>query len=454
MGWWSSLVDGVSNAAGWVIDNASTIGTVVSTVGKVASLIPLAEDEKVDDITESSGEKPFDMPVFINTMGRAEEVLKAAATGASQQRLKSFHRGGKSTTTTEQLCSGLWAKPITDLNGVSAQGMTSDLSHMVAMADFPQTLRIGKTEEDVAQRLGQSIFNGNPILPLEAAPNQKPYDVVTASLTSDDGADTIVCSHAYYAIPSGGEGNEKSWHSAISLSTVQTTESKRAYHKARLHAAKVPAPLKLSEEDLVDLGNVWQVTLNILWTAATYALKAAPLVANYILASGSVLEIKYINTDGLTTFIQIKAAPNVTPVQAREVVLSAANDAVIDVEAQIPGVTNKKSRSASKLPSSGLTQVDILANKLMPADEHSTSGTATSRRSIANGSANGKSHGAKNSTGQRRLVTFKPFDGEFGDGFDPADFEDDGAQFYVPLFPVNSRKKVAQNLVLLWSCQS
>lgn len=444
MGWWSSLVDGVSNAAGWVIDNASTIGTVVSTVGRVAGILPFAADEDPNDIGILSDADPFDMPIFINTMGKAEAVLKNAAKSASikaSETQASNRIDDETKITKQQTSSGLWAEPVTDVNGVPGQGMTSDLSHMLAMIQFPQTLNVGKTEEDVAQRLGQSIFRAPPVAPLAVGPSDEPYDVVTTSLISDDGSEEVFCSHAYYAIPSGGEGNEVSWHSAISLSTVQTSDSLNAYRQARAKAAKVPKAIKPSPVHGQDFSNIWQVTLNILWTAATYAAKAAPLVANYILQSGSILEIKYINTDGLTTFIQIKAAPGVSPFQAREAVLSAANSAVIDVEAQNQARTVKKLASPSKITSSGITQVDILANKLMPFDAPSSAGTGAHRTSeVSNGTLNG----AKPNKAQRRLVSFQPFTEKYGDDFDSIEFEQDGARFYVPMFPISSRAKSAQ----------
>jgi hypothetical protein len=454
MGWWNSIIDGVSNAAGWVIDNAGTIGTVVSTVAKVAAFAIAAEEEDVGDLGILTADEPFDMPKFINTMDKAEQVLSAASASAAKEELKKRLKLRAATgspfngLTLHDTFSGLWPEPVVDHNNNPGQCMTADLSHMLAMLQFPQTVKVGKIEEDVAQKLGMSIF-AEPPNSAAADATDLPYHVATTSVQADDGSD-VVCSHAYYTIPSGGEGHEKSWHSAISLSIAVPVNSRKAYQEARLKAAQVPPAITLDQINAADIGNIWQVTLNVLWTAATYAVKAAPLLVSYIMQSGAVLEIKYIQTDGLTTFIQIKAGQNVTPFQAREAVLSAANQAVIDVEAQNSArAVTAKEGATLKPTSSGLTQVTILANKLMPYAVSKPAKPEACGEPDANGHGygNGTADSVKKTTQnqiQRRLVSFQPLLEGFGDGLDFGEYDHDGAQFYVPLFPVTSRMKSAQ----------
>ncbi|KAF2113990.1 hypothetical protein BDV96DRAFT_577390 [Lophiotrema nucula] len=428
MGWFDAIIDGVSSAAGFLIDNAGTIGSVVGTVGKVAGLFLLADGSKPEEDVLKADD-PFDMPTFIDSVSRAQVVLEEAAITGSNTKLKASTLSlPKDPSMTQKTYSGLWAKPvINDKFGNPAQEMTSDISHMLCMNGFPQTIELGPGNfVDVAQNLGTSIFKAPPVDPLSITSGALPYDTVSTEIGTPDGSLACFCTHAYYAIPSGGEGNEASWHAAINLTTLMTDDAKKAYRDARQKLNGVPAPAKIEASGDVDFQSIWQVTLNILWTAATYAVKAAPLVANYVMQSGDILEIKYINTNGLTTFLQIQAKPGVTPFQAREAVLTAANQAMIDIEAPPP----KKALGdpSFKPKAAGITQVEIVANKMLPykvpdaseAVNGTTNGTADRTIPVKAGPLGG---------GQRRLVSFQPFD-----TLDGPNFDTDDAQFFVPVF--------------------
>jgi hypothetical protein len=442
MGWWSSIIDGVSNAAGWVIDNAGTISTVVGTVAKVAGFVILAEEDG-EDFELLKADDPFDMPKFIKSMDKAQKVLVNAAKGDGKPKVDAILRclpQGVNTSMSENTYTGLWAKPVpaNKNKGLPGQEMTADLSHMLAMNNFPQTLQQGPGEDpvDVAQKLGESIFNWEPADPLavDLAAGETPYTTITTDVTVGD--QSAICTHAYYQIPSGGEGGEKSWHSALHLTTVQTTDALKSYREQRISASKVPPPLSI---DLVqgDDGTLWQITLHILWTAAQYALKAAPLVSTLVMKSNIILEVRYNNTDGLTTFLQVKATPGTTPIEAREAVVNAVNQAIFEVETQNPPSALADRNSNDVIRPNGITRVDIVANKLLPY-KAPTDTTPPPALLKGNGVTNGV---PRKMLAQRQLVSFQPFSSDDGDGFSTASFEAGGAQFYVPVFPVGKGMK-------------
>ncbi|KAF2648060.1 hypothetical protein K491DRAFT_699199 [Lophiostoma macrostomum CBS 122681] len=431
MGWWNSIINGVSNAAGWVIDNAGTISTVVGTVAKVAGAILVAEEDG-EDFEILTADDPFDMPDFIKTMNKAQTVLEGAAKRDAKPKVDAILQSlpqGVNTIKSENTYSGLWAKPVlaNKNKGLPGQDMTADLSHMLAMNNFPQTIPQGpgKDPVDVAQKLGEGIFNADPVNPLavDLAAGEKPYTTISTDVTV--GNQSAICTHAYYSIPSGGEGGEKSWHSALHLTTIQTTDALKSYREQRISASKVPPPLSLDFIEGGD-GTIWQVTLNILWTAAQYALQAAPLVSTLLMQSNIILEVKYNKTDGWTTFLQVKATPGTTPIEAREAVVNAVNQAMLEVDKQNASALADPTSNDALKPT-GITRVDIIANKLLPYQPQ-TDTTPPPALYKANGVTNGV---PRKVMAQRQLVSFQPFPSDDGDNFSAASFEAGGAQYYV-----------------------
>jgi len=377
--------------------------------------------------------EPLDMLKFIYTMDKAEKMLKDAATAELNKRLEFLGRGGYQTIINKRLYSGLWAKPIIadTLFGIPGQEMTSDLSHKLAMNEFPQTIFATGGQVDVAKALGQSIFSKPPTDPLAVdVASSEPYSVVSTELDSADVSQSVICTHTYYAIPSGGEGNETSWHATINLTASQTPDALKRCREERIRLSRVPEAIELTFDETVDINNIWQVTLDILWTAAHYATKAAPPVANYILASEMIFEIRYNNMDGLTAFLQVKEKSGVTPFQAREAVVTATNQAILDVEAQKPTAATTKG-VVFKPTTLVITQVEIVANKLI---EYEAPDTPVKKTGVANGSTNEIKQVPQKLTAGRRLVSFQQFPEEFGNSFDENGFHEGKAQFYVPVF--------------------
>lgn len=72
MGFWDSLVDGVSNAAGWLSDHAGDIATAASTIASIGGVF--AEDPETVD-HDSLGNT---LPDLYGNLTRNEGLLKNA----------------------------------------------------------------------------------------------------------------------------------------------------------------------------------------------------------------------------------------------------------------------------------------------------------------------------------------------------------------------------------------
>lgn len=83
MGFWSSLIDGVKSAGGWVLDHSGDIASAVGTVAKIAGTFAVAADSGDETAKMAAHQKHLEE--FHRNFDTASGLLEKAARKASKQ---------------------------------------------------------------------------------------------------------------------------------------------------------------------------------------------------------------------------------------------------------------------------------------------------------------------------------------------------------------------------------
>jgi len=344
MGFFDSLIGGIHDAASWLHDHAGTIENVVGTVARVAGSVLLA-DEQDGQISDQS---PFDMTTFVPMLQQASKVLEKASEETTLA-LGSGLRAGETdsepanetVSNTYQTFSGLWAQPTAlDSAGRPPLEMTRDISQMVALCGFPQSIQGPNNKPlDVAETIGKIIFANAPKSPLSIeADDAEPFTTSTFTIRSHKGDMAIQGAHSYYAIPLGTSATNSAWHGVLHLKTTMTQSAANAYRRQVLAASKV-TPRKVSTRatnkswlSAPVFLDVWEVTLRIVWDSGDVALKLGPKVAKLVDGSSIVDRVETENIQGAIQRLRVWAAEDIPPAAIRETVQSAVNTVISKVQ--------------------------------------------------------------------------------------------------------------------------
>ncbi|KAJ1337228.1 hypothetical protein MN608_00079 [Microdochium nivale] len=224
MGFWSNLVEGAKSAGGWVLDHSGDIATAVGTVAKIAGNLMVLEDGvEVDHASHLEDfHKNFKMATF-----KLQQAAKGAANdpklNAHQLKLRaSVQNDYLESEVNLDSFTGVWKTPATLVNGEPAVHMYADLSKWLSALGVPANATV-----DVAEQAAKALFveatNGKALAKTDAIGS------TVFTLTDPDGAWTLDCGHAYYALPLGATASEKCWHSCIYGKFHPST----SYQKAR-----------------------------------------------------------------------------------------------------------------------------------------------------------------------------------------------------------------------------
>ncbi|KXJ87297.1 hypothetical protein Micbo1qcDRAFT_179169 [Microdochium bolleyi] len=207
MGFWSSLVEGAKSAGGWVLDHAGDIAGAVGTVARIAGKVILLEDGTLDHASHLEDfHKNFKLASF-KLQQTAKGVVLKGSLDAKEAELRASNAHDYSAENVNlDSFTGVWKSPSTLVKGQPVVTMYSDLSKWLASLGVPATATV-----DIAQSFGKTIFaNESSTL---ADPNT--ISSISFNISDPNGAWTLDCAHAYYALPLQAKVNDKCWHSCI-----------------------------------------------------------------------------------------------------------------------------------------------------------------------------------------------------------------------------------------------
>ena len=340
MGFFDSLIGGIHDAASWLHDHAGTIENVVGTVAKVAGSVLLGGEQD----GQISDQSPFDMTTFVPLLQKASKVLEKASEETTLA-LGSGLKAGETDTepanetvsTTYQTFPGLWAQPTTlDSDGRPPLSMTRDISQMVGLCGFPQSIQGPDGQAlDVPGTIGKIIFANAPKSPLSIeADGEEPFTTSTFTIRSKRGDMSIQGAHSYYTIPLGTSAINNAWHGVLHLKTTMTESAANAHRRQVLATSKV-TPWKVSTTGAnkswlsapVFL-DVWEVTLRIIWDSGDVAQNLGPKATQLVMASKIVDRVESESILGAIQRIRVWAAEEVPPAAIRETVQNAVNTVI------------------------------------------------------------------------------------------------------------------------------
>lgn len=201
MGFFDSLISGVEDVAGFVMQHSDQIRSVVSTIAKVAGAI-VADDDS--DVTPQS---------LNGSISDAMGNLQIAA----NNKLKSMTENlGKPLIIQQSNYNGFWRETVIDPEGVSPQTQYSDLASVMTLngIGLSYTETDGTGTDDVVDILNKGAFC-NPPSPADSS------GIITVPCTwkSSDGRHTILLAHSYANIPLYADQTSTAILSSLAFST-------------------------------------------------------------------------------------------------------------------------------------------------------------------------------------------------------------------------------------------
>ncbi|KAL9108102.1 MAG: hypothetical protein Q9227_007077 [Pyrenula ochraceoflavens] len=358
MGFFRSLLDSVTNAADFVVNNAGTIANVVKTVASVAALAAEDEDGKAQSALPPSDTDQFDMADFIDRMDSANNVLAKAAEGSSTALVSAAGTPGRGSISTSNTFSGLWQSPATlDPQGNPPLAMTQDIASMLDLVGFPQVVTKNKTPVNVANSIGQAIFGDQPL-----------------NLNPD-------------------RNSENSAFSVVPVTTTMTPEAHASFRSQRAKLTRLyrqPAPSSITTDGVdVNLGAIWAATVKIFWIAGPYAAQLAPIVYNIVKGPSGSTFIEVNTITGSIQTLKIQGLQGQSPAALRQAVMSAVGQAT--------------SENTNLLPSDGTSEVHLVDSVIIDMPSTLSSGSkggptnkvpnGSSKSSNGAGTTKAKRHG-------------------------------------------------------------
>ena len=254
MGFWSSLVDGVANAGSWVVNNAGSIFSAVSTVAKVAGIV-VTEEEIAAEGDNVVGTLHSVMDQAARKLKKkAKTSLKLTATASDQIRLGPFD------------LSALWPTTTTRDAPRVAPDLSADINRFLSLHKLPTVVGKGKNTEDLGQLLANQMFAESNMHTLDEDSN-----IQNIPVNIKLGDNMIQGTHVFYRIPLGNPGsNDEALHSHFRLAmTMPKTTYEELRMEKRMLAIQLPKGIGIYQDDKDSAYNA--VTIAVSWTGTVGA---------------------------------------------------------------------------------------------------------------------------------------------------------------------------------------
>ncbi|CAO2655469.1 Nn.00g105330.m01.CDS01 [Neocucurbitaria sp. VM-36] len=223
MGFFDSIISGISDAGGWLSDNSDSI---MKVAGAIASVIAVATNEEVK-LDDSQNQLPH---IHGGLAKNSTYLLKQMDIHLPVDTEDEF---GGATTAWADL-TGVWPDPsitpgTAGTGGYPRQDIVADIAKFMGVNGMPSIIQGSNGSQDLAQCLAAQIMeNSNPD---KAAPGSGKI-VWTPLLYKDSNAGVSVKGmHGYYSIPLGMAGVKQAWHSCIRLRFTSTAAAKAAFEE-------------------------------------------------------------------------------------------------------------------------------------------------------------------------------------------------------------------------------
>jgi hypothetical protein len=264
MGFWSSLIDGVKSAGGWVLDHSGDIASAVGTVAKIAGTFAVAADSGDETAKMAAHQKHLEE--FHRNFDTASGLLEKAARKASKQAsekaagVRSFPPGEfAADNCVKDYFTGIWKNPSALLpDGTPAVPMYQDLSKWMGALGVPPSQSL-----DIASEVGKALF-ANDTYSVKAG--EAKINTTQFSYTEPKGKWTLDLGHAYYPLPMGASSSEHCWHSCV-YGKFHPSNSLKAEMQAKVapSSAMFVSELKTGDKP------IWVVNASINWGNASLA---------------------------------------------------------------------------------------------------------------------------------------------------------------------------------------
>jgi len=265
MGFFDSILDGISSVGGWLGDNAGNLLNVANAIAKVAGTAAL-DEESLDDDSNIYPRIFADLPLaqtnmynYIATIAPIPKNWTKTETAHAFRSPYDPGLGGPYDMT------GLWMNPGEDPSGMAPASVLSDIRKFLAANKIPLVLSGGNSENgetiDVAQQLAAQMFT--------ATSGQSPADGTTfpsVPISIDTPQYQISGAHCYYSIPLGTNGSPNgAWHAYLRLYKNSTT----SFEQERVARAR---GLRLKSNGLTFPPNTWVNTtiVSATWPGLTW----------------------------------------------------------------------------------------------------------------------------------------------------------------------------------------
>ncbi|KAI4180914.1 MAG: hypothetical protein L6R41_006940 [Letrouitia leprolyta] len=323
MGFFGSLVEGISRAGSWAVDHSGEILQVAKTVGKVAGLVVLNEESEGLEVTEVNPKDPL-VGYYDNFVLASEHI-----TARAKEPLNTTHdiqvQGDNIKSAKHTIC-GLWSQPaVLDKEFRPPLDLYHDLSAWLGAHGVPSSFKGSDGhEKDTALEVSNAIFADAP--PANRTSTRAENLVINPSFHVGGTDWSIQGRHAYYTIPLGKGGEDSSWHSAIHFK-LTTNEAFRLRSKAE---AEEVVKIHHSHHTESSSQDGWIITLQVKWSSALWAGKIQKNFFNIWKSDyQSNLSAKIIATkvNGPNQTLKIGVPSTIVPAQVRAAVLNAGTKA-------------------------------------------------------------------------------------------------------------------------------
>ncbi|KAJ5358681.1 uncharacterized protein N7496_011094 [Penicillium cataractarum] len=316
MAWFSSILNGVGNAASWLVSNSGLINGVLETVGTVAKgKFPgtvTTEGYVIVENTDISEEDCDCGENLVNGFKKATTNLEKAAQQGGEQPPPMPPNGSQESA----ILSGLWTNPGVTLDGAATPEMYRDMGKFLAENNIPTELKTSSgSMEDVSHHICAAIFADAPGIPEASEIDGVAIKMPTFKIGGD--GCTISGTHAYYSIPLGkrSEGSacdDQAWHGAVRV-TKTTTQAFDAEHRKEMKKDFFVA----QDVEMASVGPRWVVTCQVDWRTISLARNSRDKLKAEFEKNYPTYKILHLGVAGQSQTIKIQAPEGDTPAKVR-----------------------------------------------------------------------------------------------------------------------------------------
>jgi len=323
-----SLLGAIPSAARWLIGNSGVIGDAVGTIGKIAGLVTVQdEDGTFIFVPEANSLSGCDCPEgghsvqdIQSSMIKAGKVLDEVAA-----KVPRAEEPGDPTTAKMNV---LWTEPSTSVNGAPSKNMYKDLAMMLREKNIPLSFSDSAGNPvDVPFRLAQGLFSNaktsGTVYHIDENTDIQHTDIRIPSRHNEC---VINARHAWYKVPMGKGGDDDAWHASVCVVKNETPEFAARYKKQQeslFYISKANPPS----------GPVWIVTCEIDWGTVLMAENAHGRLDAELRESANYY-ISYSNVEANLQIIKVVANSETSPQQIRTRVEVAVNKVIKAVSNQ------------------------------------------------------------------------------------------------------------------------